>query len=88
MGFIGGQIRTLQKFGHLANFAIWLNVAVIFMTMSEAAHSLPNFAATALGEPSDWGSAPISHTAWVRLMLSKRILKEFYTWIRVSEVAS
>jgi hypothetical protein len=55
-----GQIRTLQKFGHLANLAIWLNVLVIFMTMGEAAHSPPNYIASSLP-----ANEPVSHTVWV-----------------------
>jgi hypothetical protein len=30
-GFIIGQIRTLQRFGWLANFAVWLNLLIIFI---------------------------------------------------------
>lgn len=58
-GMLFGQIRTLQKYGHLANFAIWLNVLVIVLTMGEAAHSAPNYAATVMTP------APITHTVWV-----------------------
>lgn len=32
LGFILGQIRTLQRLSWLANVAIWLNVIVIIMT--------------------------------------------------------
>lgn len=32
LGFILGQIRTLQRLSWLANVAIWLNVVVIIMT--------------------------------------------------------
>ncbi len=32
LGFILGQIRTLQRLAWLANLAIWLNVIVIVMT--------------------------------------------------------
>lgn len=32
LGFILGQIRTLQRLSWLANLAIWLNVIVIIMT--------------------------------------------------------
>jgi hypothetical protein len=32
MGFLLGQIRTLQRLSFLANLAIWLNVIVIIMT--------------------------------------------------------
>lgn len=31
-GFILGQVRTLQKYSHIANIAIWMNLFVIFMT--------------------------------------------------------
>lgn len=40
-----GQIRTLQKFGWVANAAIWMNLLVIFITMGVVAHSEPNFEA-------------------------------------------
>lgn len=42
-GMIIGQVRTLQKFGWLANFAVWINLLIIFITMGVAAHSPPNY---------------------------------------------
>lgn len=30
-GFILGQIRTLQRFGWIANFSVWMNLAIIFI---------------------------------------------------------
>lgn len=48
-GFALGQIRTLRQFGLIANFAIWLNLLVIFITMGVIAHSPPNFAISVLG---------------------------------------
>jgi len=33
LGFLLGQIRTLQRLGFLANVAVWLNVFVIIMSM-------------------------------------------------------
>ncbi len=42
-GFFLGQVRTLQKFGWLANAAIWMNVFILIMTMGVVAHSLPNY---------------------------------------------
>jgi len=45
-GMIVGQIRTLQRFGWLANFAVWINVLIIFIVMGVAANSPPNFTAT------------------------------------------
>lgn len=61
-GMIMGQIRTLQKFGHLANFSIWLNVLVIIMTMAVAAHTEPNYQ---YFEVPNFVQTPISHTAWI-----------------------
>ena len=46
-GFIVGQIRTLQKFGWLANAAVWINLLIIFITMGVAAHSPPLYSAAA-----------------------------------------
>lgn len=46
-GFFIGQIRTLQKFGWLANFAVWVNLLIMFITMGVAAHSLPLYSASA-----------------------------------------
>jgi hypothetical protein len=43
VGFAVGQIRTLQKFGWLANVAVWLNLTCMFITMGAAANSLPNY---------------------------------------------
>ncbi len=43
-GFLLGQVRTLQKFGWLANVAVWLNLTCMFITMGGAAHSPPNYA--------------------------------------------
>ncbi|CAK7224036.1 hypothetical protein SBRCBS47491_005412 [Sporothrix bragantina] len=47
VGFLVGQVRTLQKFGWLANAAVWINLICMFITMGGAAHSPPNFAAAA-----------------------------------------
>lgn len=44
VGFFLGQVRTLQKFGWLANVAVWLNLLCMFVTMGGAAHSPPNYA--------------------------------------------
>jgi len=50
-GFVLGQIRTLKSYGWLANSAVWINLAIIFISMGFVAHSPPNFtaAATSLG---------------------------------------
>ena len=44
-GFLFGQVRTLQKFGFLANAAVWINIIVIGITMGAAATTLPNYLA-------------------------------------------
>ncbi|KAG8215668.1 transmembrane amino acid transporter protein-domain-containing protein [Butyriboletus roseoflavus] len=44
-GMILGQIRTLQKFGWVANFSIWLNIITLVITMGAVAHTPPNYAA-------------------------------------------
>lgn len=42
-GFFFGQVRTLQKFGWLANAAVWINVVCMIITMGAAAHTAPNY---------------------------------------------
>ncbi|RFU33150.1 hypothetical protein B7463_g3182, partial [Scytalidium lignicola] len=46
LGFILGQIRTLQRLSWLANLAIWLNIIVIIMTMAVVHQYPPNYAAS------------------------------------------
>lgn len=43
VGFLFGQVRTLQKFGWLANAAVWINITVIGITMAAAATTAPNY---------------------------------------------
>ncbi|EGN97571.1 hypothetical protein SERLA73DRAFT_184331 [Serpula lacrymans var. lacrymans S7.3] len=45
-GMIFGQIRTLQKFGWIANLSIWMNIIVLIMTMGAVPHMAPNYTAT------------------------------------------
>ena len=40
-----GQIRTLRKFGWIANASIWLHIITLIITMAAVAHSPPNFSA-------------------------------------------
>lgn len=47
-GFFLGQIRTLQKFGWLANVAVWINVAIMAVTMYAAYEYAPNYQASAI----------------------------------------
>ncbi|GAB7348843.1 hypothetical protein MBLNU459_g7551t2 [Dothideomycetes sp. NU459] len=44
-GMIMGQVRTLAKFGYLANAAVWMNLFIIFMTMAITSTSSPNYKA-------------------------------------------
>lgn len=47
-GFLMGQVRTLQKFGWLANAAVWINLIIIGITMGAAATTAPNYLAADL----------------------------------------
>lgn len=40
VGFAVGQVRTLAKYGWLANAAVWLNLMIMFISMGT---SLPNW---------------------------------------------
>ena len=48
-GFFMTQIRTLKSYGLVANFAVFLNLMVIFISMGVIAHSPPNYAISVLG---------------------------------------
>jgi len=54
LGFAIGQVRTLQRYGILANAAVFINLLIMFITMGVIAHSPPNFAISGL---SSAGSA-------------------------------
>ena len=45
LGAVLGQIRTLQRFGWLANFSVWTTVITSFMAIGVAANSAPNYSA-------------------------------------------
>jgi hypothetical protein len=45
LGMVLGQVRTLQRFGWIANFAVWINVLVMVITMVVVTHSEPNYEA-------------------------------------------
>jgi hypothetical protein len=47
--FFLGQVRTLQKFGWLANAAVFLNLMIMFISMGVIAHSAPNYSIAVLG---------------------------------------
>jgi len=50
-GCLVGQIRTLQRFGWLASWAVFLNLFIIFATMGVMAHSSPNYQLYAASHP-------------------------------------
>jgi hypothetical protein len=45
LGMFLGQIRTLQRFGWLANVSVWCTVTVAFISIGVSANSSPNFKA-------------------------------------------
>jgi len=49
VGFFLTQIRTLKAYGFVANFAVWLNLLAIFISMGVIANSAPNYAISVLG---------------------------------------
>lgn len=48
-GYAMGQIRTLNKFTWLANWAVFINLMVMFISMGVIAHSEPNYDAAQAG---------------------------------------
>lgn len=71
VGSMIGQMRTLSGYSFLANFCVWLNLAIIFMVMGFVAHSPPNFGAalTSLGVPE----GPVVTELFVNLPLYYRV---------------
>lgn len=55
-GFVVGQVRTLQKFGFLANAAVWINIIVMIVTMVAVAVSSPNYKAVGLSAGAGIGT--------------------------------
>ncbi|KAI4756212.1 hypothetical protein E4T52_11687 [Aureobasidium sp. EXF-3400] len=64
-GFVLGQVRTLQKYGWIANCAVWLNVTVMILTMAVVTHSHPNYEAASKsnGVPVGPPAPPVMTTA-------------------------
>ncbi|KAM3069209.1 hypothetical protein ACMFMG_010726 [Clarireedia jacksonii] len=62
-GMLIGQIRTLQRFGWLANFAVWINVLILFICMGVAANSPPNYATLSASYGPEFGSGPVHRYA-------------------------
>ncbi|KAI8601163.1 transmembrane amino acid transporter protein-domain-containing protein [Dissophora ornata] len=69
-GMVIGQIRTLKNFSFLANFAVWINLLIIFTSMGFIAHSPPNYAAAYLNGAVP---GPITTTAFVSLPTTTKI---------------
>jgi hypothetical protein len=59
LGFVLGQVRTLQKFGWIANIAVWINVSVMILTMVIVTHNPPNFTASEASNGFGVESLPI-----------------------------
>jgi hypothetical protein len=57
LGFVLGQIRTLQRFGWIANLAVWINLSVMILTMAIVSHHSPNYMASEAsnGRGADYG---------------------------------
>lgn len=62
-GMILGQIRTLQRFGWLANFAVWINILIIFICMGVVANSAPNYATVQASFGDAFGPGPVHRYA-------------------------
>ncbi|KAM0128237.1 hypothetical protein ACHAP3_008458 [Botrytis cinerea] len=62
-GMILGQIRTLQRFGWLANFAVWINVLIIFICMGVVANSPPNYASVEASYGETFGPGKVHRYA-------------------------
>lgn len=61
VGYAMGQIRTLNRFTWLANWAVFINLTVMFISMGVIAHSEPNYdAAQAGGAGAALGGASIT----------------------------
>jgi hypothetical protein len=58
-GMIVGQIRSLQRFGFLANLSIWMNLFVCFATMGVCAHTLPNYVGSASQNGTPLAGGPV-----------------------------
>ncbi|EIW74201.1 hypothetical protein CONPUDRAFT_67730 [Coniophora puteana RWD-64-598 SS2] len=47
-GMVVGQVRTLRRFGIIANASIWLNITTMIIVMASVPYIAPNYTATAL----------------------------------------
>ncbi|KAF8591690.1 hypothetical protein K439DRAFT_1401786 [Ramaria rubella] len=72
VGMIIGQIRSIQNYGGLAHWAIWLNLIVIFITMGAVAHSAPNFAAALQQNFAQQG--PVVTSAFIHLPFKPQVV--------------
>ncbi|GJJ09210.1 hypothetical protein Clacol_003432 [Clathrus columnatus] len=74
IGMTVGQIRSLQNYGNLAHFAIWLNLLVIFITMGAVAHSPPNFQAAMQENNVSMGTGQVITSATINLPFTAQIV--------------
>ncbi|OTB16827.1 hypothetical protein K445DRAFT_311273 [Daldinia sp. EC12] len=58
-GCLVAQIRTLQRLGWLAHFAVWLSLLTVFILMGLVSHYPPNFGAVAATFGPQWEPGPI-----------------------------
>jgi hypothetical protein len=66
-----GQIRTLKNYSWLSNSTVWLNLALIFISMGFVAHSAPNYEAAAFSFGVEPG--PVETHAFVTLPLWAKV---------------
>ncbi|KAI0720869.1 transmembrane amino acid transporter protein-domain-containing protein [Fomitopsis betulina] len=71
VGMVIGQIRTLKSYGWLANSAVWINLAIIFISMGFISHSPPNYA----GAFAAYGisAGPVQTAAFVSQTLPNKV---------------
>ena len=55
-GFFLSQVRTLQKFGIVANAAVFISLVLMVLTMAVIAHSAPNYKVSVIGSVGTLGN--------------------------------
>jgi amino acid permease len=66
------QIRTLKRYSWLASMAIWLNLAVVFLSVGFISHSPPNYAAAKAAYGIEQG--PVERKLFSTYPLTQRLL--------------
>ncbi|KAL3427796.1 transmembrane amino acid transporter family protein [Phlyctema vagabunda] len=62
-GMVLGQIRTLQRFGWLANLSVWINLLIIFIVMGVSSNSPPYYDAVEKSFGPAFAEGPIHRYA-------------------------